>query len=58
MKLIKQLRSFWVLRVTTIVLACFSNAVAQTSYKVTDLGRKVKMRLVLCPSMIKAGRRS
>jgi probable HAF family extracellular repeat protein len=39
MKLIKQLRSFWVLRVTTIVLACFSNAVAQTSYKVTDLGR-------------------
>jgi probable HAF family extracellular repeat protein len=39
MKLIKQLRSFSVLRVTTIVLACFSNAVAQTSYKVTDLGR-------------------
>jgi probable HAF family extracellular repeat protein len=39
MRMIKQLRSFWVLWVTTIVLACASDAVAQTSYKVTDLGR-------------------
>jgi hypothetical protein len=34
----KTLRNFWVLWVTTIVLACFSNAVAQASYRVTDLG--------------------
>jgi probable HAF family extracellular repeat protein len=34
----KRLRNFWIPWVTTIVLACFSNAVAQTSYKVTDLG--------------------
>jgi probable HAF family extracellular repeat protein len=39
MRMIKQLRSFWILWVATIVLACFSDAVAQTSYKVTDLGR-------------------
>jgi probable HAF family extracellular repeat protein len=38
MRMIKQLRSFWILCVTTIVMACFSDAVAQTSYKVTDLG--------------------
>jgi probable HAF family extracellular repeat protein len=36
--MIKQLGNFWILWVTTIVLACSSNAVAQTSYKVTDLG--------------------
>ena len=35
----RQLGNFWILQVTSIVLACFSNAVAQTSYKVTDLGR-------------------
>jgi hypothetical protein len=34
----KRLRNFWIPWVTTIVLACFSNAVAHTSYKVTDLG--------------------
>ena len=33
------MRNFWIPCVTTIVLACFSDAVAQTSYKVTDLGR-------------------
>jgi len=33
-----QLRNFWIPCVTTIVLGCFSDAVAQTSYKVTDLG--------------------
>jgi hypothetical protein len=32
------LRNFWILWVTTFVLAGFSNAVAQASYKVTDLG--------------------
>jgi probable HAF family extracellular repeat protein len=35
----RRLPNFWILWVTTIVLACFSNAVAQASYKVTDLGR-------------------
>jgi probable HAF family extracellular repeat protein len=34
----KRLWNFWILSVTTIVLACFGNAVAQTGYKVTDLG--------------------
>ena len=34
----KRLRKFWILWVTTIVLACFSDAVGQGSYQVTDLG--------------------
>jgi probable HAF family extracellular repeat protein len=38
MNILRQLRNFWMLWVTTIVLACLSNAVAQTSYRVTDLG--------------------
>ena len=38
MSTLRQLRNFWILWVTTIVLACFSNAVAQASYKVQDLG--------------------
>ncbi len=38
MRMIKQLRSCWVLWVTTIVLACLNNAFAQRSYKITDLG--------------------
>ena len=38
MNTLRQLRNFWILWVTTIVLACFSNAFAQTSYKITDLG--------------------
>ena len=33
-----QLRGSWILRVTTIVLACFGNAFSQVSYRVTDLG--------------------
>jgi len=37
--MLRQLGNFWILGVTTIVLACTSNVVAQTSYKVTDLGR-------------------
>jgi probable HAF family extracellular repeat protein len=35
---LKHLGSFWTLWVTTMVLACFSKAVAQASYRVTDLG--------------------
>src|ERR1700733_12974131 len=38
MNMLIQLGNFWILRVTTIVLACFSNAIALQSYKVTDLG--------------------
>jgi probable HAF family extracellular repeat protein len=38
MSTLRQLRNFWILWVTTMVLACFSNAVAQASYKVQDLG--------------------
>jgi len=38
MSTFRHLRNFWIPWVTTIVLACFSNAVAQASYKVTDLG--------------------
>ena len=38
MNTLRQLRNFWILGVTTVVLACFSDAVAQASYQVTDLG--------------------
>jgi probable HAF family extracellular repeat protein len=38
MNMLRQLRNFWILWVTTFVLACFGNAFAQASYKVTDLG--------------------
>jgi len=38
MSTLRQLRNFWMLWVATIVLACFSDAVAQVSYIVTDLG--------------------
>jgi uncharacterized membrane protein len=38
MNTLRQLRNFWIPGVATIVLACSSDAVAQTSYKVTDLG--------------------
>jgi probable HAF family extracellular repeat protein len=38
MSMFRQLRNFWILWVTTFVLACFGNAFAQAGYKVTDLG--------------------
>jgi len=38
MSALRQLRNFWILWLTTIVLACLGNAFAQTGYKVTDLG--------------------
>ncbi len=38
MRMIMQLRNFWIPCVTTIVLACSSNVFAQRSYKITDLG--------------------
>src|ERR1700722_7052468 len=38
MSMLRRSRSLWIQWVATVVLACFSNAVAQTSYKVQDLG--------------------
>jgi probable HAF family extracellular repeat protein len=38
MRTLRQLRNFWMLWVTTMVLVCFSNAFAQAKYKVQDLG--------------------
>jgi probable HAF family extracellular repeat protein len=38
MNMLGQLGNFWILRVTTIVLACCISAIAQESYKVIDLG--------------------
>jgi probable HAF family extracellular repeat protein len=38
MNIFRQLRNLWIPCVTTVVLACCGNAVAQASYKVTDLG--------------------
>ncbi|HWE86452.1 MAG TPA: hypothetical protein VG267_16020 [Terracidiphilus sp.] len=38
MSTLRQIRNYWLPWVTTILTACASNAAAQTSYKVTDLG--------------------
>ena len=38
MSAVRPLWNFWIPWVTTVVLACFSNAGAQASYKVIDLG--------------------
>src|SRR5258708_19676448 len=38
MSTLRQWRKFWMPSVRTVVLFCCSDAVAQTSYKVTDLG--------------------
>jgi probable HAF family extracellular repeat protein len=38
MSALRQLRNFWIPWVTTMILACFSNTVAQASYAVKDLG--------------------
>jgi probable HAF family extracellular repeat protein len=38
MNMLRRLRNLWIPCVTTIVLGCFSDAVAQVSYQVTDLG--------------------
>jgi probable HAF family extracellular repeat protein len=50
-----RLRGSWILWVTTIVLACFSNAVAQASYKVTDLGSEGTDNLGCAMSVNKEG---
>lgn len=38
MSAVRRVQDFCILWVTTVVLVCFSNAAAQESYKVTDLG--------------------
>ena len=38
MSALRRLRNFWIPWVAVLVLGCFSNAVAQTNYKITDLG--------------------
>lgn len=38
MNALRRLRNFWMPWVAVMLLGCFSDAVAQTSYKVTDLG--------------------
>ena len=38
MSALRRLRNFWIPCVTTIVLGCFSDAVAQVRYQVEDLG--------------------
>lgn len=38
MSAVRRLRNFWIVGITTVVLACFSNAFAQTTYRMTDLG--------------------
>ncbi len=38
MSALRRLRNFWMPWVAMIVLGCFSDAAAQTSYKITDLG--------------------
>ncbi|HEV2989442.1 MAG TPA: hypothetical protein VG759_13445 [Candidatus Angelobacter sp.] len=42
MNTLRQLRNFWIPCVATIVVACLGHAVAQTSYKITDLGTNKK----------------
>ena len=51
MSTVRQLRNFWILWVTTIVLACLSNAVAQASYRVTDLGTQGNDNLACAMSL-------
>ena len=38
MSTLRQLRNFWIPWMATMVLVCSSDAVAQVSYKITDLG--------------------
>ncbi len=55
MSALRQLRNFWISWVATIVLASFSNAVAQTSYKVTDLGTEGNNNLACAMSVNNEG---
>jgi probable HAF family extracellular repeat protein len=55
MSAFRQLRNLWIPWVTTIVLACFSDAVAQASYKVTDLGSVINGNLRCAMSLNNQG---
>jgi len=55
MSAVRRLRNSWILWVTTVVLACFSNAVAQASYRVTDLGAEGKDNLGCAMSLNNEG---
>jgi probable HAF family extracellular repeat protein len=55
MNAVRRLRNFWILWVTTVVLACFSNAVGQASYRVTDLGTEGKDNLGCAMSLNNEG---
>ncbi len=55
MNTLKRLPNFSILWVTTIVLGCFSNAAAQASYKVTDLGAEGKDNLGCAMSLNNRG---
>jgi hypothetical protein len=55
MSVLSRLRNFWIVWATTIVLACFSDAVAQASYKVTDLGSEGKDNLGCAMSLNNEG---
>jgi uncharacterized membrane protein len=55
MSAVRRLRNSWVLWVTTIVLACFSNAVAQAGYRVTDLGAEGNANLGCAMSLNNEG---
>jgi probable HAF family extracellular repeat protein len=45
MSAVRRLRNFGIVWVTTVVLACLSNAVAQAGYRVTELGTEGKDNL-------------
>ena len=51
MSALRRLRNSWVPWVTTIVLACFGNAVAQVKYRVTDLGAEGSDNLACAMSL-------
>jgi probable HAF family extracellular repeat protein len=55
MSTLRQLLTFWIPGVTTLILACFGNAFAQVSYKVTDLGTLEKDNLGCAMSLNNEG---
>ncbi len=55
MSVLTRLRNFWIVWLTLIVLASFSDALAQASYKVTDLGSEGKDNLGCAMSLNNEG---
>src|SRR5579872_5102935 len=58
MSALRPLRNFWILWVTAMVLACFSNAAAQARYKVQDLGVQHPDNLGMAMGLNNSGWRS